>query len=593
MATRKNRLARRVTLIFFFAIAALLILLALSFASILYQSERASTAALQNETAQRAAVSISAHLDSLHAPLLDAVQMRPDLPTAGPAELQSLVEGVLSQNSPYLEVALLDVNGNVRASAMRSGNVIENSERDADRVAAFEAAHAGQSYLGHVHLTATGSDPYIVMGEPLPSAQGALVAWIDLRHIWEIVAGVRVGDSGYAYVLDADGNLIAYRDPAPILARENLLQTNAGLRGHVTSTEAASEYTGLNGQADIGAHAPIQTSQWMVVVETPLPEAYAVLYRALAALAALLFLGIVVSAFLARYLAVRLLDPVELLREGAALIGQGHLDHRIVIETGDEVQALAAEFNQMTQNLLRARTELEDWAHEMERRVEERTAQVVEQKERLAVMEERQRMARELHDSISQALFTLTITLESAQGFLAKNPSKVPILLDRAHAVAKEALGDVRLLIAELRPAPLAQRGLTEGLREQLSAIATRTGIPIDFHPESGVYLTPENEDALYRIALEAVNNAMNHAHPTRVAVSLFVRDHRVMLTVVDDGAGFEPEAEYTGHYGLKTMRERARAAGGTLTVESRPGSGTTVRADVPLERVRKPELAQ
>lgn len=582
MATRKNRLARRVTLIFFFAIAALLILLALAFALILYQSQRASTAALQYEIAQRAAVSISAHLDSLHAPMLDAVQMRPGLPTASPAEQQSLVEGVLSQNSPYLEVALLDLNGNVRASAMRNGNDIENSERDADRVAALEAARAGQSYLGRVRLTATGSDPYIVMGEPLPGAQGALVAWVNLRHIWEIVAGVRVGDSGYAYVLDADGNLIAYRDPAPILARENLLETNSGLRGHLTSSEAASEYMGLNGHADIGAHAPIETSQWLVVVETPLAEAYASLYHALAVLAAFLGLGITISAFLARYLAVRLLDPVELLREGATLIGRGHLDHRIVIETGDEVEALAVEFNRMTQNLLRARTELEDWASEMERRVEERTAQVVEQKERLAVLEERQRVARELHDSISQALFTLTITLESAHGFLVKDPSRVPVLLDRAHQVAKEALGDVRLLISELRPAPLAQRGLAEGLRGRLSEIATRSGIPIAFQATSNSTLAPESEDALYRITLEAVNNAINHAGSTRVGVELCVSDQKATLTITDNGRGFDPEAEHAGHYGLNTMRERALALGGNVTIESQHGMGTTVRAELP-----------
>jgi signal transduction histidine kinase len=583
MASRKNRLATRVTLIFFFAIAALLIVLAASFAFILYQSQRASTAALQNETAQRAAVSIGAHLDSLHAPLLDAARLRPDLPSATPADQQTLLDDLLAQNPSYLELALLDGQGYVTAATARAGHHIESIEHDADRVAAFQAAQAGQSYLGHVQLTATAQEPYIVMGEPLPSRRGALVAWINLRHIWDIVSGVRVGDSGYAYVVDVDGALIAYRDPAPILARENPVRTNAGLRAHLQSTDAASEYTGLNGSADIGAHAPIEPTHWVVVVETPLAEANALLYRALALIAVLLVTGVTISAFLARYLATRLLDPVELLREGAALIGQGHLDHRIVVETGDEIEELAAEFNRMTQNLRRARTELEDWAREMERRVQERTEQVIEQKERLAVLEERQRVARELHDSISQALFTLTITLESTQGFLKKDASRVPALLERAHGVAKVALGDVRALISELRPAPLEQRGLVDALREQLAQMATRTGVVIDLETDGVARLAPNREDALYRIALEAVNNAMNHARPTRVRVHLAQRDNQVTLTVTDNGTGFDASADYAGHYGLKTMHERARALGGEVTIESTPGAGTTVRAEIPL----------
>ncbi len=585
MSLRPNRLATRVTLIFFFAIAALLIVLAASFAFVLYESQRTTSAALQRETAQRAAIAIGAHLDSLHAPLLDATRLRPDLRRAPPADQQTLLEDLLAQNPSYLELALLDGQGKVSAAAERVGHHVESVEQDADRTAAFQAARQGQSYLGHVHLTATAQEPYIVMGEPfMNDPGGVLVAWVSLRHIWEIVSEVRVGDSGYAYVLDADGNLIAYRDPAPILARQSPLKTNAGLRAHLLSPDTAGEYIGLNGVTDLGAHAAIESTRWVVVVETPLAEAYAVLYRALAWVAALLVAGIVVSAFLARYLATRLLDPVELLREGASLIGQGHLDHRIVIETGDEIEELADEFNRMTQNLRRARTELEDWAHEMERRVQERTEQVVEQKERLAVLEERQRVARELHDSISQALFTLTITLESAQGFLKKDAARVPGLLERARGVAKQALGDVRALIAELRPAPLERRGLADALREQLATISTRTGIAIDLQTDGVMHLAPESEEALYRIALEAVNNAVNHARPTRVAVNLGERDNQVTLTVSDNGTGFEAVADYAGHYGLKTMRERARARGGEVTIESAPGAGTTVRAELPVE---------
>ena len=584
MTVLHYRLANRVALIFFLAIAALVIILAASFALIVYENQQTNTSALERELAQRAAVTIGAHLDSLRAPLVDTTRLRPNLLLATHVDQQTTLDDLLAQNASYLELALLDARGNVAATAARAGHHLESVEQDPERLAASQAAQNNQAYLGQVHLTATTQEPYVAIGEPLTGGRGALVAWIDLRHVWDIVSSVRVGDSGYAYVLDADGNLIAYRDPTPILAHANPVQTNPGLRAHLQIAGGVGEYSGLNGVAVIGSHAPIASTDWVVVVETPLTEAYTILYRALGLIAALLVVGILLAALMARYLATRFLEPVELLREGAALIGAGHLDHKIVIETGDEIEELAADFNRMTQNLLRARTELEDWARELERRVQARTNQVVAQKEQLAVLEERQRVARELHDSITQALFTLTLTLESAQAFAKKDPSRVPILVERAYQVAKNALAETRALISDLRPAPLEQHGLADALREQLTAISTRMDIPIGLQSEGLTQLAPASEDAFYRIALEAVNNAVNHARPTRVGVNLSQRDTAVTLTVTDDGIGFDVHADYAGHYGLKMMRERARALGGDVRIESAVGKGTTVRAEIPVE---------
>ncbi len=584
MTISYHRLATRVTLIFFLAMATLLVILAASFALIIYENQQTNTSALERELAQRAAITIGAHLDSLRAPLVDTARLRPNLLLAAPNGQKTALDSLLVQNTSYLELALLDDQGNVRATAARNGLHLESVEQDPERLAEFQAAQKNQAYLGKVHLTTTTQEPYVAFGEPLIGGRGALVAWIDLRHVWDIVSSMRVGDSGYAYVLDAAGNLIAYGDPASILAHENPVQTNPGLRAHLQTTGGVGEYVGLNGVEVIGSHAPIASTDWTVVVETPLTEAYTVLYRALGLLALLLAVGILLAALMARYLATRFLEPVELLREGAALIGAGHLDHKIVIETGDEIEELAADFNRMTQNLLRARTELEDWARELERRVQERTTQVVEQKEQLAVLEERQRVARELHDSITQALFTLTLTLESAQAFAKKDPSRVPTLVERAHQIAKSALAETRALLSGLRSTALEQFGLADALLEQLTEISTRTHIPIDFQPRGITRLASAIEDALYRIALEAVNNAVNHAHATRILVELTQRYNTVTLMVTDDGVGFDPSAEYAGHYGLTTMRERARALGGKVQIESAAGRGTTVHAEIPLE---------
>lgn len=587
---QSNRLATRVTVIFFLAIAALLIVLAAFFAFIIYDSQRTSTAALQQETARRAAITIAAHLDSLRVPLFDAARLRPDLMRATPDEQRALLNNLLTQNPAYLELALLDDQGRVVATVVREGHHLEEVERDADRVAALRAAQAGQAYESRVHLKISNQEPYIVESEPLNPLRGALVAWINLRHVWEIVADVRIGDSGYAYVLDTDGYLIAYRDPTPIIARRNPLQENAMLGELLRDSKVVREYQGLTGVAVLGASAPIESSHWQVLVETPLAEAYGLLYRLLIVSVGLLIAGIILAAWMARLLATRLLEPVELLREGASLIGAGHLDHRIVIETGDEIEELASEFNQMTAGLRRARAENDAWMRELERRVEERTAQVIEQKQQLAVLEERQRVARELHDSITQQLFTLTITLESAQALAEKNPARIPALVDRAHQIGKTALSELRALIANLRPVALERRGLMNALHDEFAAISERSGVSIELRADGIAPLLPTHEDALYRIALEAVNNAVNHAHPQRIQVAFEAHNdqghlgERVTLTVQDDGAGFDASAEYAGHFGLKTMRERAAVFGGDATIDSAAGEGTTVRVEIPTQ---------
>jgi|GEM_PF-2436010 signal transduction histidine kinase len=586
MNRRTNRLATRVTIIFFLAMAALLIVLAALFAWIIYDSQQISVAALQRETAQRAATTIDAHLQSLRAPIANAVQLRADLFQQTPSEQQRFLTNLLVQNPSYIELALLDEQGQVIAAVARMGHRLENVERDADRSAAFQAAQAGQPYLSRVHLTTPNRAPYIVMSQPFDKPRGVLVVWMNLNHVWEITAQVQVGDSGYAYILDAEGNLIAGRDVARVIARENPLHNNPELRDLLRDASAAGNYSGLNGEMVLGAHAPIASTSWMIVVETPRREADLILYRALALIGILLVVSIVMAAGIARYLALRLLKPIERLRHGVGLIAQGQLDHTIVLKTDDEIQELANEFNTMTASLRRARMENETWTRELERRVEERTAQVIDQKQQLAVLEERQRIARELHDSITQALFTLTITLESTQAFLKKDMQRVPALIERAHSIGKTALAETRALIANLRPLALGQQHLVDALRSEFTAITARTGSPIDFQADDGnantLAMQPTCEDAIYRIALEAVNNAAKHARAKSIVVRLQTIDHKTELIVQDDGVGFDPTTEYVGHFGLKMMRERARALGGDVAIESAPNKGTRVRVEIP-----------
>jgi signal transduction histidine kinase len=203
-------------------------------------------------------------------------------------------------------------------------------------------------------------------------------------------------------------------------------------------------------------------------------------------------------------------------------------------------------------------------------------ARLYERNRELTVVEERARLARELHDAVAQKLFSLRLTAAAALSAVDPRPE-----LERVQTLAKEALAELREVIFELRPAELAGDGLAESLRKHAQALdrvgGSARGRPttVRFTGEE-VALPPETEAVAFRIAQEALYNALRHGDPREVTVSL----RPGVLEIRDDGGGFDPSASRDG-LGLASMRERAASVGGVLTVES-SDSGTVVRLETP-----------
>jgi signal transduction histidine kinase len=219
-------------------------------------------------------------------------------------------------------------------------------------------------------------------------------------------------------------------------------------------------------------------------------------------------------------------------------------------------------------------------------------SEVAEQEARRAGLEarveERARLARELHDSVSQALFASTLRTRTAQRHLAVSGVQLPVV-ERELAVLGDlvgaALAEMRALIFEMRPEALAAEGLVAALQRQATALSARTGLPITVSgPPERLPLPPDAEEHLYRLTLEALNNAVKHADAAELAVRLTLSEDAVEVIVSDDGRGFDPGEHRPGHLGLQTMRERAAAVGGTLELQAQPSAGTTVRCRVPAQ---------
>ncbi|MGD2179062.1 MAG: GAF domain-containing protein, partial [Anaerolineae bacterium] len=175
-------------------------------------------------------------------------------------------------------------------------------------------------------------------------------------------------------------------------------------------------------------------------------------------------------------------------------------------------------------------------------------ARLYEQARRLAVVQERQRLARELHDSVTQALYGTTLYAEAATRQLATGQVElVSEHLRELRDTAQEALREMRLLIFELRPSILDSEGLTNALRARLEAVEERAGLEVELHLEEEMVLPTAVEEGLYRIAQEALNNALKHACARRVCVSLDHREGAIVLEIVDDGVGFDPSTAVEG----------------------------------------------
>jgi signal transduction histidine kinase len=211
-------------------------------------------------------------------------------------------------------------------------------------------------------------------------------------------------------------------------------------------------------------------------------------------------------------------------------------------------------------------------------------ARLVDQSRRLAALEERQRIARDLHDSVSQTLFSLTLAAQAARTTIEINGVGAAEMLQTVQELAGGALAEMRALIFELRPGALHEAGLAAAIERFVGAFRSRTGVAVTLDLDSR-RLPPPVEEALYRINGEALANVGKHACASQAVVTLKHISDGVELIVRDDGRGFDPSQPITGdHMGQRTMQERAAALGGSCVVQSAPGSGTTVVVRVPLD---------
>ncbi|MET9443202.1 GAF domain-containing sensor histidine kinase [Streptomyces sp. NPDC006610] len=211
-------------------------------------------------------------------------------------------------------------------------------------------------------------------------------------------------------------------------------------------------------------------------------------------------------------------------------------------------------------------------------------ARLYERSRELTIAEERSRLAHELHDAVSQKLFSLRLTAQAAAALVDRDPARAKGELQQIAGLAAEAADELRAAVVELRPAALDEDGLVATLRTQIQVLDRAHSAHVTFTARGVRALPAAQEEALLRVAQEALHNALRHSGATRVDVTLDRHGPGAVLRIGDDGSGFEPRTVRRAgrHLGLVSMRDRASGVGGRLTVQSAPGKGTTIEMEVP-----------
>src|SRR5919112_1809685 len=349
---RFRGLFRKYFLVLFLAVVIPLAANGVSEAWLGYRDQRARLDQLLGVEARSAASRIQGFLDSITDQLGWLVQ----LPWTEEPDERRRIDALrlLRQVPAIVNLTLVDGTGRERLYVSRIGLNRLETRTDRSTDLAVLGARAARTWHGEVSYY-RGSEPYLTVAVAgnRPSV-GIVVAEVNLKLIWDVISAIKIGQTGYAFVLDDQGRLIAHPDISLVLrgADETIFKPLQAIRAAVVRA-GGGVATGfdLEGRTIAAAAAPVPGPNWTVLVDQPLSEAFGPIYRALIRTGGLLAAGSLLAVLLASVLARRMTGPIQVLREGTERVGAGQFDHRIEIKTGDELQRLADSFNAMAAEL--------------------------------------------------------------------------------------------------------------------------------------------------------------------------------------------------------------------------------------------------
>jgi len=508
----------------------------------------------------------------------------------------------------------------------------------------------GKVFYSQVLINRETGEPFITMSIPTTDLRsgtidGVFIARIRLHAVWDMLTNVNVGETGEAYLVDMTGRLVAHKNRSLVLKGTEIetdvdyCHIEKGFAGKYV-LRACEVFSLGKGEMRLVTDIPLAEalSQTLGLIKT-------ISFFLFLSFAAAIFLGFIVQrhvirpienlaetadaitegdldrradihqedeiGFLANAfntMATRLIETIDRLLEeikerkkAEELLREHRNDLAGLV---DEATSDLSESNRRLQEEIRLRAriaeELNNYKDHLEELVRDRTAELIEANKKLqeemlerkraremaAVMEERSRLARELHDSVSQSLYSLTLFAETGRQLVEKGDlENLRQCFSEIVSSSQVILKEMRLLMFDLRPAALEEEGLLRALQKRLDSVEQRSGVKAVLHARGDAKLSPDIEEGLYRIVQEALNNSLKYSSARRVTVDINFNPDEIEMRISDDGEGFIVEdVLQRGGMGLTNMQERAAKLGGELDISSIPEKGTKIKFTLQLK---------
>jgi signal transduction histidine kinase/CheY-like chemotaxis protein len=567
-----------------------------------YQEQKALLVQIQRGQAESAASKISQFVEEIEAQMAWVTPLPWNAITLEEWRFDAV--RLLRQVPAVTEIAQIDATGREKFRISRHAMDVSESHVDYSRDPIFVQAMANKIYYGPVYFV-DGSEPYMAIAVAGSGRDhGVIVGQVNLKFIWEVVSQIKVGKRGQAYVVDASGRLIADPDISLVLRNTDMSGLPQVHAARAPQMAADKSVAGVDGQGKsvLSAHAAVAPLNWLVFVDLPTGEAYAPLYGSIARSGISVVAAIVVALLAGLLLTRRMVVPLRALHDGAVRIGRGDLTQRIAIKTGDELEALGDQFNDMA-------VRLQESYATLERKVEERTRQL-----ELANLAKSRFLAAASHD-LRQPLHALGLFVAQLHGRVRANERRRIVARIDAALSAMNELFNALLDISKLDAGVLSPSITEFPVAKLLDRVdMTFTG----FAREKGLSLRVISSSAwvrsdfilLERIVFNLVSNAVRYTSSGGVVIGCRKRGVNLRIEVWDTGTGVPQDQQQNifGEFyrlsapgsdgrsglglGLAIVDRLCRLLDHSVNLTSTLGKGSCFSIAVPLVAAR-PEIGE